>query len=81
MTAISFKLPYQEALELRKQARDAQMTVSAFLRKLLNQAKKKQKPRVTIKYSKLTGAPAFHMTGDFPPLTVERVKELLVDFP
>ncbi|HLB32794.1 MAG: hypothetical protein A3F67_07520 [Verrucomicrobia bacterium RIFCSPHIGHO2_12_FULL_41_10] len=80
MTAICFKLPEREASFLRRQAHEAHMTVSAFLRQLINKKAKKKEPLITIKYSKLTGAPAFY-SKDLPPLTTEKVKEMLVDFP
>jgi len=81
MTAISFKLSEREASSLRHQAHEARMTISAFLRQLINKKEKKKKPRITIEYSKLTGAPAFSSNGTLPPLTVESVKEMLSDFP
>lgn len=80
MTAISFKLPEHEASFLRHQAHEAHMTVSAFLRDLISKKSKKKEPRFTVRYNKVTGTPAFYSEG-LPPLTTEKVKEMLADFP
>ena len=82
MTAISFKLSKDEASSLRRQAHEAHVTVSAFLRDLISKkTKKKEAPRFIIKYNKITGTPVISSTQNLPTFTTEQVKEMLADFP
>jgi hypothetical protein len=80
-TTLSFKIFPEEASFLRSEARKQQLTLSEYLRRTLLVAKNTttQKPR--LEKSKLTGSLVLVSPEGTPPLTSERVRELLADFP
>jgi hypothetical protein len=79
-TTLSFKIFPEEARFLRNEARKQQLTLSEYLRRALLIPKNtpKQKPR--LEKSSITGVVLVSPEGT-PPLTSERVRELLADFP
>ena len=80
MTTITFKVTEDEARRIRARARKDGLSLSAYLRRRASAVlpvsgapRRARCPR--------TGATIVAAPGNQPPLTTERVRELLSDFP
>ena len=80
MTTLTFKVNEEEALNLRRAARRAKLTLSEYLRRQIRGKPEELKPVGRVK-CRHTGAMIFAPMPEHPPLTTETVKELLADFP
>ena len=79
MTTLTFKLPEADARRLRETARQSRMTLSEFLRRRLLGGG--TPGAIRRRRCEHTGAEIFAAAPQLPPLTTERVRELLADFP
>jgi hypothetical protein len=79
MKTISFKVSDEDARRIRRLARSERLTVSEFLRR--RSVGEPSQPTVTKTRCAHTGAKIFAPLPDEPPLTTERVREMLTEFP
>jgi uncharacterized protein (DUF1778 family) len=77
---LTFKVTDEEARRIRAAAKKQRLTVSEFLRRRAAGAELVPAEPQLVKCP-LTGAMIFAPLADAPPLTLESVKEMLVDFP
>lgn len=80
MTTLSFKVTEDEAREIRRQAREARLSVSEFLRRRAR-GETLAAPSIECSECEFTGAVIFSGSAELPPLTTEAVREMLAEFP
>lgn len=78
MTTITFKLPEEEAEDLRAQARSRHLSVSEYIRRTLSAPPQKRKKRVIGRHP-VSGAICELTPGK--TVTDAEVKAILADFP
>ena len=80
MKTLSFKVTDEEAEEIRRLAREADLSVSEFLRK---RARGEALEPVSVQVIECgyTGSLAFRGGPEFPPLDTGAVRQMLSDFP
>lgn len=79
MKTLSFKVSEGEAREIRRQAKEAGVTVSEFLRRRAMGASGSS-PVAKVR-CEFTGAEIFAPLAGTEPLTTAAVREMLADFP
>lgn len=80
MKTLSFKVSEEEAEEIRRQAREADLSVSEFLRRRARGESLEPVP-IQVTECEFTGSMVFSGGPELPPLTTETVREWLSDFP
>lgn len=80
MTTLSFKVTEDEARAIRRQARDAKLTVSEFLRRRAR-GEILEPSAIECTECEFTGATIFAGSPELPPLTTAAVREILSEFP
>jgi len=80
MKTLSFKVTDQEAEEIRRLAREAELSVSEFLRKRARGEALEPTPIQVVECG-FTGSMAFAGGPELPPLTTDAVRQMLSDFP
>lgn len=79
MKTISFKVSEDEARIIRSRARGERLSVSEYLRR---RAAGEERPGgIGTRTCEFTGAEIFAPAAGSSPLTTERVREILADFP
>jgi len=77
---LSFKVTEYEARQIKARARKEKLTVSEYLRRQASATVAAAAKPARIR-CRMTGATIFGALENHPPLTTERVRELLTDFP
>ena len=80
MTTLTFKVPEDEARNLRAAARQARLTLSEYLRRQIHTHRSKSKPLRQIRCPH-TKALIFAPAPQHPKLSTASVREMLADFP
>jgi len=80
MPTLTFKVSPEEARAIRKRARAARSTLSAFLRaKALGT--KPRRHKIVVRKHPVSGLPYDAGGKDLPPVSLEEIKAALPDFP
>lgn len=80
MPTISFKVSAEEARQLRRKARIANVTVSDYLRKAALEKPPASRRKLLIKKHPLSGLP-YDAAGRRPTVTRDDIAAVLADFP